>query len=77
MDYQQFYSVYGPESRIHDRMEGFGLPMPLLSRIRRIRVAGSFLHSSAPSCRTGWQAMYAPPAAARSSSGGSPRSARH
>ena len=34
MDYQQFYGVYGPESRIHDRMEGFGLPMPLLSRIQ-------------------------------------------
>lgn len=77
MDYQQFYSVYGPESRIHDRMEGFGLPMPLLSRIQENPGCWEFLHSSAPSCRTGWQAMYAPPAAARSSSGGSPRSARH
>ena len=22
MDYQQFYGKYGPESRVHDRMEG-------------------------------------------------------
>ena len=34
MDYQQFYGKYGPESRVHDRMEGFGMPMPLLSRIQ-------------------------------------------
>ena len=38
MDYQQFYGKYGPESRVHDRMEGFGMPM--LSPQLQNRMAG-------------------------------------
>ena len=48
MDYQQFYGIYGPESRVHDRMEGFGLPMPLLSRIQETPGSWEFFSQLSP-----------------------------
>lgn len=48
MDYQQFYGKYGPESRVHDRMEGFGMPMPLLSRIQATPGSWEFFAAAQP-----------------------------
>ena len=48
MDYQQFYGKYGPESRVHDRMEGFGMPMPLLSRIQATPGSWEFFAQLSP-----------------------------
>lgn len=48
MDYQQFYGVYGPESRQHNRFEGFGVPLSLMNRMERQGGALDFFQSLSP-----------------------------
>lgn len=76
MDYQQFYGKYGPESRVHDRMEGFGMPMPLLSRIQATPGSWEFFAQLSPQLQNRMAAMCVLPTAPKNSSGGSNRSAK-
>ena len=48
MDYQTFYGVYGEEAKVHNRFEGFGVPMQLLEALEQDEATLQFFSSLSP-----------------------------